>query len=62
MTIRRSGKKLILSVDGQETQDLQEGDVVEVSKGPHPVNFIQLPTYNYFALLRHKLGWRGSSL
>ncbi len=62
IVIRRSGKKLILSVDGQETRDLQEGDVVEISKNPQPVHFVRLPRHNYFAVLRRKLGWRGSSV
>ena len=62
ITIRRSGKKLLLSVDGQETQDLQEGDVVEIARNSQPVHFVQLPQCNYFVLLRHKMGWRGSNI
>lgn len=60
--IRRSGKRLILSVDGQETQSLEEGDIVEIGRHPTPVHFVELPQYDYFALLRHKLGWRGSNI
>jgi NAD+ kinase len=62
VVIRRAGKKVILSVDGQETQDLLEGDVVEVARNPQPVVFAQLAKHQYYEVLRRKLGWRGSNI
>jgi hypothetical protein len=33
-----------------------------VTRSPTGVRFIHLPGYNYFSVLRHKLGWRGSNV
>ena len=54
-------KQLLLSVDGQE-HPLGQDDRIEVRRSPHHVRFAHLPGYSYFAVLRQKLHWRGSSL
>lgn len=59
--IVQAGKKLILSVDGQETRNMREGDAIEVETRPDPVRFVNLSRYDFFALLRRKLAWRGSN-
>jgi len=33
-----------------------------MSMSDQRVKFIHLPDYSYFRVLRHKLGWRGSSV
>ena len=52
----------MLAVDGQVGQPLEIGDVVRVNRSPHRVRFIHLPGYDYFALLRQKLHWRGTNV
>lgn len=61
ITIRvdQTDKKLILSIDGQENEPIQQGDRIEIERNPQPVQFLHLPNYDYFAVLRQKLGWRG---
>ncbi|MEI6564155.1 MAG: NAD(+)/NADH kinase [bacterium] len=51
-----------LAIDGQVGQPLEIGDVVRISRCPHGVRFIHLPGYDYFAVLRQKLHWRGSNV
>lgn len=51
-----------LSVDGQVGQSLEIGDLVQVTRSRNGVRFIHLPGYNYFAVLRQKLHWRGSNV
>jgi NAD+ kinase len=58
--IAESPKQLIMAVDGQETRRVEQDDRIEVTRHPVNVRFLHLPGYNYFSVLRHKLGWRGS--
>jgi len=51
---------LVLTVDGQTDRALAVDERVRVRRAEAPVNLIHLPGYSYFAVLRHKLGWRGS--
>ena len=53
---------LRLSVDGQTGQALRGGDAIEVRRGARPVRFLHLPDYDYFAVLRAKLNWSGSTV
>lgn len=62
LTIRTAAKPLLLSVDGQEERELQEGDRLDIVRSPACVSFIHLPDYSYFSVLRQKLQWRGSSV
>jgi NAD+ kinase len=58
--VSSADKTLLLAIDGQEGHTVEQGDVLEVTRSPTGVRFIHLPDYNYFSVLRHKLGWRGS--
>jgi NAD+ kinase len=51
-----------MTADGQTSQSLAEGDVLEVTRSAQGVRFIHLPGYSYFSVLRHKLHWRGSNV
>ena len=62
VTVSDADKTLLLSVDGQEGHDLEQGDRLEITRSPTGVRFIHLPGYNYFSVLRQKLGWRGSHM
>ncbi len=51
-----------LSVDGQVGQSLEIGDRVLIRQSQASVRLIHLPGYDYFAVLRQKLHWRGSNV
>lgn len=52
----RHNNEAILTLDGQASLTLLDGDVVEVSRfDRHPLRIIQAPGRNYFGLLREKL-------
>jgi NAD+ kinase len=60
--VAKSSGDLLLAVDGQVGEPLRTGDRIEVRRSPRQARFIHLPDYNYFAVLRQKLRWRGSIL
>jgi len=49
-----------MSIDGQERENVDQNDRMEIVRDPEYIRFIHLPGYNYFSVLRQKLGWRGS--
>lgn len=49
-------KVINMTIDGQRNVRVKVGDVVKVQKGD-AIQFLRLPTENYFTNLRHKLGW-----
>jgi NAD+ kinase len=62
ITVQHAHKTLLLSVDGQDKAELNEGDSIRIVKSTSPVTFLHPPDYSYFSVLRQKLHWRGSSL
>jgi NAD+ kinase len=61
ITVADASKPLLLSVDGQEELQLEQGDRLTVRRSPRSVGLIHLPGYRYFGVLRQKLQWSGSS-
>ncbi|MDR0993547.1 MAG: NAD(+)/NADH kinase [Verrucomicrobiota bacterium] len=61
LRVGKQGKKLLLSVDGQEVGWMDEQDRLEIRRTAQQAHFIQLPDYSWFRLLTQKLHWRGSS-
>lgn len=57
-----NSETLIISVDGQASQRLEQGDRILSKKATKGVRFIHLPGHSYFAVLRQKLHWRGSAV
>lgn len=55
-------KRLLLSVDGQVEEPVEAGDRIAMRRASVGIRLVQLPEYNYFALLQEKLNWRGSNL
>lgn len=51
-----------LIVDGQVGLTLKMGAAVSVQRCSRNVRFLHLPGYDYFAVLRQKLRWHGSSV
>ncbi|MCC7299894.1 MAG: NAD(+)/NADH kinase [Verrucomicrobia bacterium] len=62
ITVQHAHKKLLLSADGQDVEELGEGDSIRILRSEKPVTFLHLPGYSYFSVLGQKLHWRGSSL
>lgn len=62
INILRSHKKLLLSADGQDVEELDQGDAIQITRSSKPVTFLHHCDYNYFSVLNHKLHWRGSTL
>jgi len=62
ISVKASHKALILSVDGQDVEELSPGDIVRITRSEKPAFFLYPPDYSYFSVLRQKLHWRGSNL
>jgi NAD+ kinase len=60
--IVRSVKSILLSVDGHDQAQLNEGDCVEISAEKKSVSFIRLADHSYFSTLTQKLNWHGNLL
>lgn len=60
--IQSTRKNLILSVDGQDSEELSSGDTIRITRSDKPVTFLYPQDYSYFSVLRRKLHWRGSNL
>jgi NAD+ kinase len=57
-----SSNEVLLISDGQRGEPLTPGDRVVVTKSPRGIRFLHVPGYDYFAVLRQKLHWRGTAL
>ncbi len=55
--VQPRGGEVQLTVDGQEGDLLQPGDVVRVRRAQHPVHLVVSPERNRFQVLRTKLRW-----
>ena len=60
VTARRVNPGTAVSVDGQVTSGLCEGDVVEISKAPWGLRYIPHPGKAFFDTLTQKLKWAHS--
>lgn len=52
----------IFSADGQETQQLEQGDTVIVRRGNKTIRLLHPSGTSFFDTLRRKLHWRGASV
>lgn len=48
---------LVLTCDGQVTLPVSPGDSVTIKKGPNQVKLVHCKDYNFYNVLRNKLGW-----
>jgi NAD+ kinase len=62
ITVQHTHKKLVLSADGKDVEELGESDAVRITRSAKPVTFLHLPGYSYFSVLSQKLHWRGSNI
>lgn len=53
------GMEATVTIDGQFIVPLEQGDEVIIRKAPHTTRFIRLNKYNFFSVLKEKLGWEG---
>jgi NAD+ kinase len=56
---RQQRASVLLTVDGQLTQELQESDVITVRQAPLPALIAVSRQRNFFDVLRAKLNWAG---
>ena len=54
----RAGESLIFSLDGRSTHSIALNETLTICKAPISLRLLLLPTSNYAARLRAKLGWR----
>lgn len=47
--------EILLTIDGQEKFQIEEGDQIKVQKSTQKAYFAKSPTYDYFEVLRNKL-------
>jgi len=62
IVVSETASDLLLSADGQVGHALTRGDTVIVARSDRGAKFIHLPGHSYFAVLRQKLRWSGSSI
>ena len=62
ITVRQTGKQLLMSVDGQDGESLDEGDALVIRKSSERFQLVHLPGFQYFSVLRKKLQWSGSNV
>ena len=60
--VSETAADLLFSADGQVGHTLTRGDTVLVARSERGAKFIHLPGHSYFAVLRQKLRWSGSSI
>lgn len=53
------GMEVTLTADGQVVVPLKMGDMIAVKKASYRTQFIRLEDYNFFSVLKNKLGWEG---
>lgn len=46
-----------LAADGQVEHVLKDDDIIKITRSTESANFVVLPGYDYFSVLRHKLSW-----
>jgi NAD+ kinase len=61
ITVRVSSnhKKIILTLDGQQSFSLFPQDVIKVRKNPHPLKIVFFEERNFYSILKQKLKWGG---
>lgn len=50
---------IFITLDGQQGVELENGDVVRVSKSPRRMMLVRSPSQDFFQVLRSKLNWGG---
>ena len=59
--VAHRNSEILLTVDGQEQFQIEEGDQIKIQKSTQKAYFAKSPTYNYFEVLRNKL-FSGSTI
>jgi NAD+ kinase len=57
---QRSG--VLLTIDGQDTLELEPGDTISIRHAPHYARLITAGHSAYYSALREKLAWKGDSV
>jgi len=60
--LENNSSELMLTFDGQEGFEINDHDIIIISKSTHPVRMITISDQHYFDVLKTKLNWSGSHL
>lgn len=55
----KTARHSLLTVDGQEGFDLEDGDVIKICKSNYQTSLVKLSDLNFYEVLKKKLGERG---
>jgi len=55
----KPSEDIFVTIDGQETHPLKNGEQVEIKKSPYQAKLIRLKGRSFFQVLRTKFGWSG---
>jgi len=55
---REQRSDIVLTVDGQDTFDMEPGDTITIDQFPHYAHLITAGRSSYYSALKDKLGWR----
>ncbi|SKA76757.1 NAD+ kinase [Clostridium sp. USBA 49] len=56
--IKKKHESVFLTVDGQQSLEINNNDIIEISMAPFQCKLIKLDKYNYFDILRKKITLR----
>ncbi len=59
ITLWSKGRGATLTLDGQESYQIESGDVVTIKKSQYAIKLVLSPHRSYWEILRSKLGWGG---
>ncbi len=60
LVLHETGEGAILTVDGQKTHELANGDRVVFKEADNEVALVKFPQGHFYRVLRHKLNWGGT--
>jgi len=55
--MKTSDNKALIIVDGQDVHELQQGESIHIQLDSRPAQLIHREEFNYFDVLKEKLGW-----
>jgi NAD+ kinase len=57
--LEKKSSDIMLTFDGQAGLPIDHQDTIVVTRGPHPLQMVDLPDHHYFDVLKEKLRWSG---
>ncbi len=60
LVLHETGEGATLTVDGQKTHELADGDRVVFKEADNEVTLVKFPQSHFYRVMRHKLNWGGT--